>query len=105
MISTFVTTEDPPIITDQPTSLEIVAGQTATFSVIAIGVDLTYMWLMDGTVITGVTSATYTITIVTESDEGQYQCIVTNAAGTTTSEPANLTVCKYLIIITMCNYN
>ena len=84
------------MITGQPVSqLLVVPGQTATFTVTATGDNLMYQWQVNGSNIgTGATSATYTIAAVAESDEGMYQCVVTNAANSVTSTAAILTVCK-----------
>lgn len=83
------------MITDQPMSqLMIVPGQPATFMVIATGDNLMYQWQRNGEDIPGATSSTYTIDPVMESDEGEYRCIVSNAAGSVTSDVALLTVCK-----------
>ena len=54
-----------------------------------------YQWLKGGSNIgTGANSATYTIVAVAESDEGEYRCVVSNAANTVSSTAASLTVCK-----------
>ena len=88
------------MITVQPVSLTlIVPGQTATFTVTATGdnlmYNLMYQWQKDGSNIsTGANSATYTISAVTESDEGEYRCVVSNAANLVTSTAASLKVCK-----------
>ena len=90
------------MITDQPDSLLLVVpGQIATFTVTATGDNLMYQWQKNGSNIdeanyntTGAISATYTIDIVTESDEGMYRCVVSNAANSVTSTAASLTVCK-----------
>ena len=87
---------DPPVITGQPVpQLLIVPGQPATFTVIATGHNLMYQWQKGGSNITsGANSTTYKIAAVTESDEGEYQCVVSNAANSITSTAASLTVCK-----------
>ena len=84
------------MITVQPVSLTfVVPGQSATFTVTATGSSLMYQWQKDGVdIATGANSATYTIAAVVESDEGAYQCVVTNAANSVTSTAASLTVCK-----------
>ena len=84
------------MITGQPVSLTLVVpGQTSTFTVTATGDNLMYQWQKDGVdITTGATSATYTIAAVAESNEGEYQCVVTNAANSVTSTAASLTVCK-----------
>ena len=84
------------MIIDQPVSLILVVpGQSAAFTVSATGDNLMYQWQKDGSDInTGANSATYTISAVAESDEGEYRCIVSNAANLVTSTAASLTVCK-----------
>ena len=84
------------MITGQPVSLTLVVpGQTSTFTVTATGDNLMYQWQKDGVdITTGATSATYTIAAVAESNEGEYRCVVTNAANSVTSTAASLTVCK-----------
>ena len=84
------------MITVQPVSLTlIVPGQSATFTVTATGDNLMYQWRKDGVdIATGDNSATYTIAAVAESDEGEYRCVVSNAANSVTSTAASLTVCK-----------
>src|ERR1035441_6846270 len=50
-----------PVITTQPASQTVNAGQTATFAVVASGTaPLSYQWLKNGTVVPGATSASYT---------------------------------------------
>ena len=78
---------------------DVVPGSEVSFSVTATGTaPLSYQWqkdgvnLTDGGSITGATTATLTITGVMESDEGGYRCVVTNIAGTDTSDSALLTV-------------
>ena len=83
------------MITDQPDpQLLVIPGQSATFSVVAKGDNLTYQWLKDEVNISGATSATYTIAEVSKSDEGGYHCVVSNAANSVTSTAASLIVCK-----------
>ena len=89
----------PPSITQQPQSATAVAGQTATFSVTAIGNSVTYQWQSEApggstfTSIGGATSSSYTTPATTLSQNGtQYQCVVTNPQGSVISNPAPLTV-------------
>ena len=91
---------DPPQVTVHPVDqTDIVPGSDVSFSVTATGTaPLSYQWqkdgvdLTDGGSITGATTATLTITVVMESDEGGYRCVVTNIAGMDTSNTAMLTV-------------
>jgi invasion protein IalB len=83
-----------PSITTQPTSQTVTAGQTATFSVTATGTaPLSYQWQKNGTAISGATSSGYTTPSTTISDNGaQFTVVVSNSAGTVTSNAATLTV-------------
>ena len=88
-----------PSITTQPGNATVKAGETATFAIAVNGTDLTYQWQIDrndgnGWVnIAGATAASYTTSTVDISCNGfKYQCVVSNSAGTDTSNTAVLTV-------------
>lgn len=82
-----------PVITAQPQSITISQGNTATFSVTATGNPApTYQWRKGSTNISGATAATYSITNVQPSNAGTYSVVVTNSAGSVTSNNATLTV-------------
>ncbi len=83
-----------PYITAQPTSQTVTAGQTATFSVAASGTaPLSYQWQKNGADITGATSASYTTPVTTTANSGeQFRAMVSNSAGSVTSNSATLTV-------------
>jgi hypothetical protein len=83
-----------PSITTQPASQTVTAGQTVTFTVAAMGTaPLSYQWNRNGTAISGATSSTYTTPPTTSSDNGaQFTVLVSNTAGSVTSNPATLTV-------------
>jgi hypothetical protein len=93
--ATLTVNPDPaPAITSQPASQTIIAGQTATFSVTASGTaPLTYQWQKNGVAISGAASSSYTSPAETTSDNGaQFAVVVSNTAGTATSNSAVLTV-------------
>lgn len=86
-----------PAITGQPASLAVCSGNNASFAVIAASG--TYQWQVSTpavpafTNIGGATASTLTLTAVTAGMSGnQYRCIVTGQCGSTTSNPATLTV-------------
>ncbi len=83
-----------PTITTQPVSRTVTAGQTATFSVTAAGTaPLSYQWQKNGANISGATSASYTTPATTSTDNGAtYDVVVSNSAGTVTSNATTLTV-------------
>ncbi len=84
----------PPSITTQPANQTVTAGQPASFSVIAAGTTpLGYQWQKNGTNIPGATSASYTTPATTTADSGStFDVVVSNTAGTATSNAATLTV-------------
>jgi regulation of enolase protein 1 (concanavalin A-like superfamily) len=84
----------PPSITSQPANRSVTAGQTAAFSVTAGGTaPLSYQWQKNTVNIAGATSAAYTTPPTLLADNGAtFRCVVTNSAGTATSNNATLTV-------------
>ena len=83
-----------PSITSQPGNQTVTAGQTATFSVSATGTaPLSYQWRKNGANISGATSSSYTTPATTTADSGStFSVVVTNSAGSATSNNATLTV-------------
>jgi hypothetical protein len=92
-----------PSITTQPASQTVTAGQTATFTVAATGTaPLSYQWRKNGATINGATSSSYTTPATTSSDNGaQFTVVVSNSAGSTTSNAAILAVNATLVAITV----
>src|SRR5271168_1711271 len=84
----------PPVIVTQPANQNVNVGQTATFTVTATGTGpLTYQWYLNGTAVSGATSASYTTPAAASTDSGSvFTVTVTNASGTVTSNQATLTV-------------
>ena len=83
-----------PAITSQPAADTVDVGDTATFSVTASGTaPVTYQWRKNGTDISGATSSSYTTPATSSSDNGAlFTVVVSNSAGTVTSNSAWLTV-------------
>jgi outer membrane protein assembly factor BamB len=82
-----------PSIMTHPASKVVTAGGTATFSVTATGDSLSYQWQKNTAAISGATSASYTTPPVTMADNGStFQVVVSNSAGSVTSNAATLTV-------------
>jgi hypothetical protein len=83
-----------PQIAAQPHDATVTVGQMATFSVTATGTGpFTYQWRKNMTAISGATSSSYTTPATASGDDGtKFDVIVSNAAGSTTSSEATLTV-------------
>ena len=83
----------PPVITQQPISLEVTEGDPVSFNVTATGtVPLQYQWRKDGADISAASEASYTLVTVQPEDAGSYTVAVSNEAGSVTSSPAVLVV-------------
>jgi autotransporter-associated beta strand protein len=79
----------PPMIVQQPQSIQRYAGSTATFGVTAVGNSpLSYQWSLKGTPISGATSSAYTVFDVRAEDAGDYSVLVTNPYGNTNANAA-----------------
>jgi len=88
-----LTVNVPAAISAQPISQSLNAGTAATFTVAATGTaPLTYQWRKDGTPILGATNATFTLTAAQPSDAAAYAVVITNPAGSSTSNAAILSV-------------
>lgn len=82
-----------PVITG-PTNQSVSSGSNATFSVSVVSsLPVTYQWFRNGVAIPGATSSSYTLANAQLSDSGSlFSVSATNAAGTTNSAQASLTV-------------
>lgn len=82
-----------PTITTQPTSQTVNAGTNVTFTVAANGTPTpTYQWYFNGAAISGATGASLSLSSVSATNAGDYTVVVTNGAGSVTSNKATLTV-------------
>jgi uncharacterized repeat protein (TIGR01451 family) len=83
----------PPLITQQPSGATIVQGKSASFTVVAnANAPLSYQWRFNGTPVGNATTNTYTVTTATTANGGNYDVIISDSYGTTTSAPAVLRV-------------
>ena len=101
--------ETTPTIDTQPASQTVTAGETAQFSVTATGENLSYQWQQNATdsgsdwtnVGSSTSSNTYTIVNTKTSMSGyQYRCVVSNSAGSVTSNAVTLTVNAATVSVT-----
>ena len=100
---TLVISPTTPVITSHPANVSVTSGATATFSITATGAT-SYQWErstnsgstwanVTGAAFSGATTATLTCSDVPTAANGwQFRCVATNAAGSTNSNAATLTV-------------
>jgi hypothetical protein len=83
-----------PAITQQPSPQSVAVGQSAAFTITAAGTaPLSYQWKKNGTAIAGATLASYTTPVTIAGDTGAaFMVVISNAAGSVTSNSATLTV-------------
>ncbi len=83
----------PPNITSQPVALTVTSGVSASFSVVADSLKpLIYQWRKNGVAIAGATFPTYTKTVARLVDAGDYDVVVSNEDGSSTSAAGTLSV-------------
>ena len=75
------TVAGPPQITNHPTSTNSCTGENISFSVSAVGSNLTYQWYKGSNQLSGKTQATLTINNATMNDAGDYKCEVSSECG------------------------
>lgn len=91
---------DAPTISQQPNSLVLTQGATASFNVIASGYNpLTYQWHFNGQPVAGATSSILSIPNVQSGNVGSYTVVITNGGGAITSSAASLTLSASLGIV------
>jgi len=92
-----------PTITQQPADLAVTAGQAASFTMAASGsAPLAYQWQRNGVDIAGAISATYSVPSTVMGDSGaSFRAVVSNVAGSATSDAAMLTVTTSAPVLTI----
>ncbi|MBI2514185.1 MAG: putative Ig domain-containing protein [Opitutae bacterium] len=82
-----------PTITQQPASLTVAPGDTAIFRVVATGLNpVRYQWRKNGAAISGATAAALVLPAVQDADAATYDVVVSNPAGSVTSQGATVTL-------------
>ena len=82
-----------PDITTHPAGQTVLVGHAATFSVVAKGSSLSYQWQKNGTNISDAIGSMYTTPLTSMDDNGAtFRVIISNAAGSVTSNDAILKV-------------
>ena len=92
-ISGFIIT-DQPVVSMHPQSIPVAGpGDSILLSAYAIGVPpLSLQWRLNGTPVSGATNLSYAISSVNLATGGNYDLVVTNAYGATTSQVSTVTV-------------
>jgi hypothetical protein len=84
---------NPPVITSQPASTNVLQGRGAAFTVGVTGnAPLLYQWSKNAVPLFAATNATLTFTNVSMFDAGNYSVVISNLYGFTNSSVAGLTV-------------
>ena len=82
-----------PVITTQPQSQQVLAGDSVTLNVAATSATLlSYQWVANGRTVVGQTNASLGFNNVQVSNTASYYVIVKNASGPTNSAIARLEV-------------
>jgi hypothetical protein len=82
-----------PVISTPLQSVHGPVGQDISLTVVSSGsAPLTYQWRKEGGAIAGATTDTLILTAIQASDAGHYDVVITNAAGSTTSNGVTVTV-------------
>ena len=106
----FFLTVNPPKIIQHPKKQSVAIGVNTDFSIEATGDKLLFQWkknddnLSDNNKYRGTKTRTLIILKVKEIDEAHYRCFVKNDVGELLSDPALLTVSKFLVATScVCN--
>lgn len=90
-----LTIGEPPVVTTPPASQSVCDAGALTLNVAASGSGpFTYQWRKDGGDLPGESNASLTIDPVVPGDAGNYDVIITNGCGQTTSPAAAVTIAE-----------
>jgi membrane carboxypeptidase/penicillin-binding protein PbpC len=87
-------------ITSQPTAQTVCTSQGFNFSVTATGDSLQYQWKLNGNNIAGANSSTFSKTLVSAADSGNYTVSVSGTCGSQNSSVAKLSIVNSINILT-----
>ncbi len=79
-------------ISTQPVGATICEGNPFTFSVGAVGTNLSYQWIKDGTVLFGATNSTLVLSNPVASDAGSYYVIVNGSCAPTSMNSSTVSL-------------
>ncbi|MFN7137839.1 MAG: immunoglobulin domain-containing protein, partial [Limisphaerales bacterium] len=81
-----------PLLVKNPTGLTVQQGDSAEFSPVITGSQLSYQWRFNGANLAGATGSSHTIPYADPEHSGNYSVIAYNASGSVTSSVAPLNV-------------
>jgi subtilisin-like proprotein convertase family protein len=88
-------------ITAHAASASVATGQAATFSIAVNGTaPFTYQWYKNGAAIAGAISSTYQISSMQTANAGVYSALISNSAGSTTSDSATISLASAPVLTT-----
>ena len=87
---------NPPEILGQPVGGLFLAGTQIELSVSAGGSNPKFQWHKDGQVIAGATNSILSLNNLNSTDAGAYHVVVSNSAGSATSEVAEISLAENL---------
>ena len=90
----------PSGVAATPVSNTKTVDETITLGLSTTNATYSYQWNLNGTAISGATSATYSIPVIKAAHAGSYTCMVSNGCNSITSAAATLTVNKAAQVIT-----
>lgn len=83
-----LTITNQPVITTQPASQLVFAGQFVSFNpVVQGGQPMSYQWIFNGTNLDGQTNAVLSFSPVSTNNAGAYAVVISNSYGSVTSAP------------------
>jgi hypothetical protein len=88
----------PPSLSAQPANIAQAVGSAASLSVVASG-SPTFQWRKNGANIPGATAATLSFASLAAADTASYDVVLTNAAGSVTSNAATVVVATPLTAV------
>ena len=89
----------PPVIAAQPQDTTVLMGGAATYSVaVNNSPGLGYQWFKDGVAIEGARGSSLTILNAQAADIGSYTVVVSNGAGSVTSDSAKLSIAPVALV-------
>ena len=91
---------DPPSITVQPISQELLQGTNVSFTVAASGTaPLIYQWSFDGAALAQATNSTLSLSNIQSANSGSYRVVVSGPFGSVLSSNAVLTIDLLPVIV------